>query len=97
MLFLLAGSALVQYVKYLIALASQIEPGGHLDEQMPNTEPVAPPDSKLGSSACGCVWKASLGAGGATESLQLRIKQVLVHAAQEGAAQLSMVGWNAPS
>lgn len=100
MLFLLAGSALVQYVKYLIALASQIEPGGHLDEQTPNTKPVAPPDSKLGSSACGCLESISWSRWGQREpaaAAMLRIKQVLVHAAQEGPAQLSTAVQSAPS
>lgn len=62
MLFFLAGSALVQYVKYLIAPDFQIEQGTRLAEQAPSAKPVAPPDSKLGSSAQGCVCKVSPGA-----------------------------------
>lgn len=62
MLFFLAGSALVQYVKYLIAPDFQIEQDTRLDEQAPSVKPVAPPDSKLGSSAQGCVCKVSPGA-----------------------------------
>ena len=59
MLFPLAGSALVQYVKYLIAPAFQIEQGTHWDVQTPDAKPVAPPDGKLGSSARGRVWEVS--------------------------------------
>lgn len=65
MLFLLAGSALVQYVKYLIAPAFQIDQGTRWDVQTPDAKPVAPPDGKLGSSARGRVWEVSPGARGA--------------------------------